>query len=73
MNSVIVFLLGLLISIPVILGIDWVLWKGYLWIASELWPTAATNLVSPSYWLFVAVLLVGGAIIRALTGGGSSK
>lgn len=66
-------LLFVIIVIPAILGIWWLLWQLWLIVLPAIWATGPENLIRPSYWLFVGMLLLLSFIGRVLFGNGSSK
>lgn len=59
----------LIIVLPLVLAIFWILWSLYLWIIPQLWPDAPSNILHPSYWLFIAVWTFVGWFCRSAFGG----
>lgn len=45
---------GLVLVALLIVGINWCVWKLWLFVVPALWPTGPEQLVHPGFWLFFA-------------------
>lgn len=48
------------------LGIEWLIWKLWLYVIPNLFPSASENLKNPSFWLFVGGWTLMCMILRQL-------
>jgi hypothetical protein len=51
-----------------VLGIWWLIWILWTYVAPQIWPTAPEALVRPGYWLFAAEWVLLGLIGRRIFG-----
>jgi hypothetical protein len=60
MKSLFALLTMIALGVAIALGIDWVLWKAYIYVATSLFPTAPETITQPGFWVFaIAVFLIG--------------
>ena len=69
----IAFLIGLVVCIPLILGVYWLIWSAWCWALPQLWPTGPVGLIEPGYWLFVVSLLLLSLIGKTIFGGSKKE
>lgn len=68
MIKVIVWLGAIVLVGALVLGIDWGLWKLWLWVLPQLYPTGPVNVVQPGFWLFVGATTLLGFAFRLIRG-----
>jgi hypothetical protein len=56
------------IVVPLVLGAWWLIWKLWLFVLPAIWATGPENLINPSYWLFVGMLVLVSLVGNALFG-----
>lgn len=69
MNKVIGWTLAIVSVIGLVLGVYYLLWKGWIYIMPKLYPTGSEYIINPSYWFFVLCLFVFCAIGKSIFGG----
>ena len=69
------FLVVLIIAafLGFLLGIDWLVWKAWLWVVPQLWPTGPEGLINPGFWLFVVAWILMGLVGSTIFGPSKSK
>jgi len=73
MGAIILAVLGIAAIVCLVMGVWWLFWSLWTWVLPQVWATGPENLIRPSYWLFVGMLLILSLIGRALFGHGTSK
>ena len=69
-EKIFLFLLVVAFVVACVLGIDWLLWKLWLFVVPALWASGPANLVHPGFWLFAAMWLLAGLLGGAIFGRG---
>jgi len=73
MSKLFLIVLAVLAFIGMLFGIDWLLWKAWLWALPQLWPTGPEGLIRPGFWLFVISWFLLGCLGGTLFKSSSSK
>lgn len=62
---------GLIVAfvVGIVLGVWYGVWSLWCWAVPQIWPTGPHALIQPSYWLFVAILLLAGFVGKTIFGG----
>ena len=73
MSKVFLVIIAIAAFLGFLLGIDWLIWKLWLWVLPQIWTTGPENLIRPGFWLFVAVWFLMGCVGSCLFSSSKSK